>query len=158
MFKEGAINELKTVSAFFEKSSSCLSEEDSNFAPREGMYTVANHVAHVAQTIDWFIDGGFNPQGFDMNFEKHIKQALACTSLKAAREWFNRAMDNAMEVINSKSEEELQQSLPEGPIMGGAPRYAIFGAISEHTAHHRGALTVYSRLRGKEPPMPYGDF
>jgi uncharacterized damage-inducible protein DinB len=26
----------------------------------------------------------------------------------------------------------------------------------EHTAHHRGALTVYSRLLGKVPPMPYG--
>jgi uncharacterized damage-inducible protein DinB len=26
----------------------------------------------------------------------------------------------------------------------------------EHTAHHRGALTVYSRLLGKVPLMPYG--
>jgi uncharacterized damage-inducible protein DinB len=26
----------------------------------------------------------------------------------------------------------------------------------EHTAHHRGALTVYSRKLGKVPPMPYG--
>jgi hypothetical protein len=25
----------------------------------------------------------------------------------------------------------------------------------EHTAHHRGALTAYSRLLGKVPPMPY---
>ena len=24
-----------------------------------------------------------------------------------------------------------------------------------HTAHHRGALTVYSRQLGKVPPMPY---
>jgi uncharacterized damage-inducible protein DinB len=27
----------------------------------------------------------------------------------------------------------------------------------EHTAHHRGALTVYSRLLGKVSQMPYFD-
>ena len=41
--------------------------------------------------------------------------------------------------------------------MGGLPRSAIFGAITDHTAHHRGALTVYARLLGKTPPMPYMD-
>jgi uncharacterized damage-inducible protein DinB len=34
---------------------------------------------------------------------------------------------------------------------------AIFGAITDHTAHHRGALTVYARLAGAVPPMPYAD-
>ena len=47
--------------------------------------------------------------------------------------------------------------LPPGPIMGGQPRLAIFGALTDHSAHHRGALTVYSRLLGKVPPMPYMD-
>jgi hypothetical protein len=28
---------------------------------------------------------------------------------------------------------------------------------TDHTAHHRGALTVYSRLLGKVPKMPYAD-
>ncbi len=46
--------------------------------------------------------------------------------------------------------------LPEGPVMGGAPRMAIISAIEEHTAHHRGALSVYSRLLGLGPPVPYG--
>jgi uncharacterized damage-inducible protein DinB len=41
--------------------------------------------------------------------------------------------------------------------MGGVPRMAIFGAITDHTAHHRGALTVYARLAGAVPPMPYAD-
>ncbi|NJL28826.1 MAG: hypothetical protein HC897_13505 [Thermoanaerobaculia bacterium] len=39
--------------------------------------------------------------------------------------------------------------------MGGKPRAAIIGAIVDHTAHHRGTLTVYSRLLGYVPPMPY---
>jgi len=37
------------------------------------------------------------------------------------------------------------------------PRLVVIGAISDHTAHHRGALTVYARLLGKEPKMPYMD-
>ena len=41
--------------------------------------------------------------------------------------------------------------------MGGVPRAAILSGITDHTAHHRGALTVYARLLGKTPPMPYAD-
>jgi len=40
--------------------------------------------------------------------------------------------------------------------MGGRPLFEIIGAMVEHTAHHRGALAVYTRLLGKVPPMPYG--
>lgn len=32
-----------------------------------------------------------------------------------------------------------------------------FAAILEHTAHHRGVLTVHSRLCGHTPAMPYMD-
>ena len=46
--------------------------------------------------------------------------------------------------------------MPEGPVMGGQPGSEVVRAMIEHTAHHRGALTVYSRLLGKVPPMPYG--
>ena len=48
MIKEGLVMELKTVQQFFAKSISCLDEADSGFAPKEGLYTVANHVAHKA--------------------------------------------------------------------------------------------------------------
>ena len=41
--------------------------------------------------------------------------------------------------------------------MGGAPRFAIAGAITDHTAHHRGALTVYARLNQMTPPDPCCD-
>ena len=53
------------------------------------------------------------------------------------------------------SDAELMAPLPAGPIMGGAPRMAIFSAITDHTAHHRGALTVDARISGIVPPMPY---
>ena len=39
--------------------------------------------------------------------------------------------------------------------MGGQPVSDVFWGLVDHTAHHRGALTVYARLLGKVPPMPY---
>ncbi len=42
-------------------------------------------------------------------------------------------------------------------IGGDLPRIAIVGAMAEHMAHHRGALSVYARLLGYAPPMPYAD-
>ncbi len=155
MLKESLIGELKSSEQFFTKSTSCLEEQDSSFAPKEGLYTVANQVSHVAQSIEWFMDGAFNPKGFNMDFEAHIAEVKACTSLQAAREQVQQAYAAAVETVASKSEEELQAPLPEGPVMGGMPRAAAISSISEHNAHHRGALTVYSRLLGKEPEMPY---
>jgi uncharacterized damage-inducible protein DinB len=66
-------------------------------------------------------------------------------------------MASAKATVASKSDAELRAPLPEGAIMGGAPRMAIFSGITDHTAHHRGALTVYARLKGVVPPMPYVD-
>lgn len=155
MVKEGLIEQLKSASEFFKRSTSCLSEEDSGFSPAEGTFTVVNQVAHVAQTIDWFMDGMFSRKGFDLDFEAHAKRMMTCTSLTAAREWFDRSIQSAIDTINNKTDQELLQPMPEGPVMGGAPRTAVLGGIVDHTAHHRGALTVYSRLLGKVPPMPY---
>ena len=119
--------------------------------------TVAQQVAHVAQTVDWFLEGAFRPEGFAMDFEEQAKRIMAIESLSAAREWLDRSFASAIETAASKSGEGLSESLPEGPILGGAPRFAVFGALQDHTAHHRGVLTVYSRLRGHTPPMPYMD-
>jgi len=157
MVGEGLIVQLKSIAEFFERSTSCLSEEDSGFRPEEGTFTTAQQVAHTAQTIDWFIEGMFNVNGFDLDFDKHTRVTMAYSSLSTAREWFNNAIANAIELIGRTSDDELMQALPQGPVMGGAPRVSVVGAIADHTAHHRGALTVYSRLLGKVPKMPYAD-
>jgi len=81
---------------------------------------------------------------------------MAYASLEKAREWFKKSIENAVATVGGKSDAELQQMMPENQIMNG-PRLIVIGAISDHTAHHRGALTIYSRLLGKEPKMPYGD-
>jgi uncharacterized damage-inducible protein DinB len=40
-------------------------------------------------------------------------------------------------------------------IFGEIPRWSVILGLVDHTAHHRGALTVYARLKGLTPPMPY---
>jgi uncharacterized damage-inducible protein DinB len=141
---------------FFNRSTRVLEEADSQFAPHEGMMTVAQQVAHAAQTLDWFIQGATRPEGFDLDFAAHAKELAAVTSLAAARAWLDKSYANAVTFLRSQSAEELSKPLPAGPVMGGQPITDIVWAMVEHTAHHRGALTVYSRALGKTPPMPYG--
>jgi uncharacterized damage-inducible protein DinB len=141
---------------FFQRSTRVLDEADSQFRPKEGMMTAAQQVAHAAQTLDWFVEGVTRPEGFDLDFEKHAKQLEATTSLAAARKMLDAAFANVIQFVRSKTAEDFARPLPPGPIMGGQPMSDIVWAIIEHTAHHRGALTVYSRLLGKVPPMPYG--
>jgi uncharacterized damage-inducible protein DinB len=149
------VNELKSFKEFFDRASACLTEDDSGFAPVKGMMTVAQTVAHVAQTVDWFMEGAFRADGFDLDFEKHGAKIAAVSSLSASRDWLARSFAAAEKTILEHSAEEWAQPLPEGTVMGGAPRFAIMGGINDHTAHHRGALSVYSRLRGHVPAMPY---
>lgn len=141
---------------FFTRSSRVLEEADSGFRPQPDMMTAAQQVAHAAQTLDWFIQGASRPEGFDLNFEEHAKALQAVTSLAAARQMLDKAYDNAIAYLRARTPEELAASLPAGPVMGGQPISDIVWAMVEHTAHHRGALTVYSRMLGKVPVMPYG--
>jgi uncharacterized damage-inducible protein DinB len=147
-------NQLLASKDFFERSTRVLEEADSGFRPHEGMMTAAQQVAHTAQTLDWFVEGASRPEGFDLDFEKHAKDLASVTSLDAARKLLDAAYANAVSFLRSRSPEDLSQPLPAGLVMGGQPISDIVWAMVEHTAHHRGALTVYSRLLGKVPPMP----
>ncbi len=154
---QNCAGELAATRDFFNRSTRNLTEELSGFAPAPGLMTTAQQVAHAAQTIDWFLEGAFRPEGFGMDFEAMAKDVAAVTSLAAARAWFEKAIAAASAAVGGKSDAELLTPLPAGPIMGGMPRLAIIGAITDHTAHHRGVLTLHARLNGIVPPMPYMD-
>ncbi len=154
MDRERLINTIKLTKLFFDKSTSKLEEADSGFAPKPGMYTVAHQVAHVAQTIDWFLQGAFSPAGMDMDFAKHQQHITACNSLTQARAWHEKASNELLQKLAELPEAEWNKPIA-GPVMGGFPRTSIVGGIEEHTSHHRGALSVYQRLIGKVPEMPY---
>jgi uncharacterized damage-inducible protein DinB len=146
---------VETNRDYFNRSTRSLQEEHSTFAPAPGTFTAAAMVAHAAQTIDWFFAGAFAETGFDLDFERMDKEVRASTSLAAARAWFNEATDRAKAAAAAHSADEWAAPLPPGPIMGGIPRFVIASALTDHTAHHRGALSVYARLLGLVPPMPY---
>ncbi len=147
------INQLKASKEFFQRSTGVLEEADSEFRPEKHMMTAAQQVAHVAHTLDWFREGASRPEGFDFNFEKQAQELATVKSLSTARQMLETAYAKAIEFLGSHDPAE---PLPPGPFMGGEPLACIVWGMVEHTAHHRGALTVYSRLLGKEPPMPYG--
>src|SRR5512135_708348 len=154
MISENLKETLGSMREYFNRSTRLLSEEHSGFAPREGQYTVAGHVAHAAQTVEWFFVASF-AKNWNMDFEGMDKEVRAVKSLSQARAWFERAVEKALKEADSHSEEEWASPFPPNPIMGEAPRFSILGAVTDHTAHHRGALTVYQRLLGLKPPMPY---
>jgi uncharacterized damage-inducible protein DinB len=146
------IIQFQTMQAFFNNSISVLTEEDSGFKPFEEAMTVAQLIGHVADTFDWFNDGTFSGKGFDMDFGVRMKDAV---SLEVEKKKFNEAIEASIALWGPKSMEELMMPIENDNIMGGAPKIASIGAMADHTAHHRGALTVYTRLIGKTPKMPY---
>jgi uncharacterized damage-inducible protein DinB len=152
-FQELLQHELKSSQEFFERSGRVLEEKDSGFTPVEGQYSVAAHVAHAAMTIDWFLEGAFG-SGFDMSFEEHDRRARAVTSLAAARTMLAEAYSRVLAAVQDRSEAEWSEPFPPGTLMEGPKSGIVFGIV-EHSAHHRGALSVYARLLGKQPLMPY---
>ena len=146
---------VRHVQECFDRATACLTEDDAGFAPAKGMYTAAQQVAHVAQTVEWFVAGAFSPKGFDVDFAAHDAAVRKVATLADARTWLARAFEAAIGRLGATSPADLAAPIAPGPVLGGAPRSAIVAGITDHTAHHRGALAVYARLRGKVPAMPY---
>lgn len=156
MQPQEVINNLQFSLACFQRTISVFTEEDGEFIPEEGMMSVAQQIAHVGQTAKWFCDATMKGV-FDLDFESHVQEINAFTSVSMAKEYLVDAFHQVITTIQEVDEVWLTETMPPGPILGGAPRYAVLMSIEEHAAHHRGSLAVYARLLGKVPPMPYGD-
>ena len=154
MTNEQRAAQLQSIRTFFEKTIACFQDADATFAPQPGMYTVAQHVAHAAQVVEWFLEGAFRPAGFNMDFQGMESEVRAIRELEDARAWWNSAMDQTLEAVAGSAPESWSEPI-RGPLMAGMARDSIFAGIGDHTAHHRGALAVYARLCGREPAMPY---
>lgn len=153
--KEGLIKELEMQEKFLLNTINCLSEEDSGYKPNDKMYTVAQHIGHAAETIDWFMEGAFGENGFDMNFDNYEeKMKEKYNSFDNSVKLLKEATVRGIETLKNASDAELMAPIT-GEIMKGAPKLAVIGGITDHSAHHRGALSVYARLLGREPMMPY---
>ena len=149
------LRSIANVKQFFDRTLSAFDESDSSFAPSSGVFTCAQQVAHTAQTFDWFLEGAFRPTGFETDFETMEKRVREVTSLARAKTWLDEAYGRIVAALKERPASEWSVLIPKDTIMGGNPRSSIVDGLADHTAHHRGSLAGYARLRGKTPPMPY---
>ncbi len=154
--KTEALQEIESTRRFFNRTTRCLTEAEAGFRATPATMTVAQQVAHTAQSIDWFREGAFEDR-WDMDFETSAKATDAVTSLAEARLWLDNAWERLRSRVEASSDAELDSPMADNPIVGVRRRYHAVEALSDHTGHHRGALAVYARLAGKVPEMPYGD-
>ena len=89
-----------------------------------------------------------------MDFDSHAVAARAVNSLAVARSEMRAAYSELLDALGS-ADLDWDAPIAPNPIMAGEPRYYIVEALVEHSAHHRGVLSVYSRLVGKTPSLPY---
>jgi len=154
-FSSHYVEQLREAQKHFHKSTSPFAEADSLLVPAPGGMTVVAQFAHAGQSIDWFMDGAFG-SGWEMDFAVSEMRLMEIQSLAEARSIFDKAMDRACTIIGGLSQDALFEKMPANdPILPNEPKIAAILGIIDHTAHHRGALTVYARLLGKPSPMPY---
>jgi uncharacterized damage-inducible protein DinB len=146
---------LTHLKMFFDRTLSAFDEADAGFAPAPGMFTTAQQVAHAAQTFDWFLEGAFRPDGFTTDFPAMERQVREVDTLARAKAWLEQAHARVLSALKERSAADWAKPIARDTIMGGAPRSSIIDGLADHTAHHRGSLAVYARLRGKVPPVPY---
>ncbi|MEO8277080.1 MAG: DinB family protein [Thermoanaerobaculia bacterium] len=151
-----ALQQIDDTRTYFDRTTRCLDEKDSNFRATPDTMTVAQQVAHAAQTLDWFREGAFDDH-WDMDFETATAATTQVTSLDEARLWMSNAWERLRSRVAASNDVELGGSMADNPILGTRRRYHVVDAIVDHCGHHRGALAVYARLAGKVPAMPYMD-
>lgn len=148
------VAQLESSRKLFMRTIAIFGEEDAGFAPLPELYTVAGHIAHAADSVEWFVEGAFG-KGWNLDFENLMAAARAVETLEEAVAWLNRAFEEAIATFSAASDEDLAAPILDKRIMPGSLRSGIVGPIVDHTAHHRGSLAVYARLVGKVPQMIY---
>lgn len=154
--KSEALADIDGSRVFFDNTTRVLEEQHAGYTATPESMTVAQQVAHVAQTIDWFREGGFEDR-WRMDFEAIGAELGQVHSLAEARRMLGEAWDRLRTAVEHMPEEKLAEDIAENPILCRRPRSYTITGIMDHTAHHRGSLAVYARLAGKTPAMPYGE-
>jgi uncharacterized damage-inducible protein DinB len=152
---DNPIEQLERQREYFLRTVECLQEEDGAFRPTDDAWTLTQQIAHTAQTVDWFVEGAFSDTGFDHNWDGLEEKLSKVNDLKGALEWFNKSYADAIRFLSEQPEAELMKPIADEHIMTGAPRITLVAALADHTAHHRGAISVYARQCGRTPAMPY---
>lgn len=149
-----AASALRKNRAFLQNIIKDFKPEHADFRPKPEMMSVAEQIRHIAHTIHWFFDGGFE-DNWDMDFEKFMAKDKAPCTLEEAVQALDAAVERSVKMVEKLSEAELAAPMKDNPIFGASPRLVTISADTDHMAHHRGALSVYLRLLGVVPTMVY---
>ncbi|MBI1291282.1 hypothetical protein GC173_08570 [bacterium] len=139
---------------FLDNVLNALPVDAGSAVPLPGMMTAAQQIVHIAATLDWFLEGVFG-SGFHDDFSAQQEALARATSIAEARVQLNAAWDRWIAAVENCPESTLQDVLPPNPFFQGKIRETVIMYNSDHTAHHRGILTVYLRHLGITPPMVY---
>ncbi len=84
---------------------------------------------------------------------------LAWQSLEKALALFDEVIDAGIERFGALSVAETQtRRMPANPLIPAHFTYAdALNVTLDHAAHHRGALSQYARMLGRDPKLPYLD-
>lgn len=152
------LERLDEARATFQTVCAIFAETDANYAPRDDMYTVAEQVGHSAAMIDWFLRGaigGGDPARDYLGQDQLVRSTITLVEAKA---WLADAFDRARDFFSKQDAGSLSRPIVDCPLLEGHPLACMVVRISEHCAHHRGALGIYARMLGKAPPVPYSKF
>jgi uncharacterized damage-inducible protein DinB len=156
MTTEQAIGVMQKERAYLNNILKDFTPDHGDFAPVEGMMTTAQQIRHIARTIIWFREGAFG-DGFDMDFETYEAENRRAVSFNNAMSELHRTYDDYCAFLEGYSDEDLCAPMLPNEIMGPLPRFTAISAQADHTAHHRGVLSVYLRMLGITPTMVYAE-
>lgn len=128
--------------------------EHGDFKPSEEMRTVGQQIKHIALTTKFYYETVFG-SGFTMSFEDYKAEMKKPISLEKALKDLDECYNKAESLVGNKTAAELNAPLPDNPMLGEGTLESVIIRNTDHTAHHRGALTVYLRLLGIKPQIIY---
>jgi uncharacterized damage-inducible protein DinB len=78
-------------------------------------------------------------------------------TLSEALDLLNDTYDESVRLFEKMTEDDLDVVVKDDPMLGTFKKSDMVLYNQEHTAHHRGALSVYLRLLGITPTMIYAE-
>lgn len=118
------------------------------------------YLTEIVANIHSWVAMAINQEELDLNppgGPKYKPEPL--TTSAALLTALNKSTDAARSALANATDEHLMRPwklLVAGNVVSEAPRHVMIRDILNHSAHHRGQLTVYLRLLGATVPALYG--
>jgi uncharacterized damage-inducible protein DinB len=150
-----AVKLIKTERHYLQNILKDFRPEHGHFKPTEEMRTVGQQIKHITLTTKFYYETVFG-SGFTMSFQEYKEEMKKLIGLEDAIKDLDEIHNKAVSLVEDKTEEEMKAPLPSNnPMLGEGTLENVIIRNIDHTAHHRGALTVYLRLLGIKPEIIY---